>query len=383
MPRTILFISHSSALYGAERSLLDLLRGLDRSAFYPIVALPDEGPLKKDIEEIGVETWITGHQKWIGGRHVWFARWYRLLLNGAAFLGMRARLRRTSVDLIYTNTSATPIGGSLARSLNIPHLWHIREFVPNQGTSGDFYYGDARSFRFIDRTCAQIICNSQYIERLMQGVVSPDKLSVVYNGLLTKPGDLDGPRQTPAVSNNLNLCIVGSLEKKKGQEDAIRALQQLHHQGVDASLRVAGTGRDRAYLEELARQLDVHQHIEWLGFVSDPGSVYRKADIALVCSRNEPFGRIAVEAGAYGCPVIATNQGGLKEIVIEGETGLFYAPGDITALTRHILSLIEQPSMFLSFSKNAFQSVYERFSMNRYVREIEHMLESMLEEVDQ
>ena len=380
MPRTVLFISHSSALYGAERSLLDLLSGLDRSAYRAIVALPEDGPLNQRITALGIETWITGHQKWIGGRHVWFAMWYRLILNSQAYFGLRTRLKKTPVDLIYTNTSAVPIGGVLAQRLHIPHIWHIREFVPNQGTSGNFYYGDARSFRFIDRTSSHIICNSRYIETLLRDTVSPDKVSVVYNGLLPpQPGDVQ-PRQTPPSLERLNLCIVGSLEKKKGQEDAVQVMRLLIDQGVRATLQIAGEGRQKDYLQHLAKELGLENHIEWLGFVDNPAAVYREADIALVCSRSEPFGRIAVEAAAYGCPVVSTNLGGLQEIVIERETGLFYTPGDIKALSKQILFLVENPSSFLDYSKNAIRSVYERFGMTRYVNDIERSIDRLLQE---
>ena len=374
-PLTILFISHSSALYGAERSLLDLLKGLDRSRFTPVVALPAEGPLAERLRENGIETHITGHQNWMGGKYFYVAAVLRFVMNCRAFLSLRRWMKGRRIDLIYTNTSATPIGGLLSRVAGIPHLWHIREFIP-KGTGGKFYYGNRFSFDFINKASTIIVCNSHHLAGEMKPYLSADKVRVVHNGILGKAPVTLIDKIAPSRAKGVMLGMVGSLGANKGITDGIEALARVNAAGIRAKLILAGDGleKNKAVLRATANRLGVNKQIEWLGYVDDPAVVYKRAHLILVCSRWESFGRVAVEAGAQGCPVIATRRGGLIEVLEEGKTGFFYEPGDIQSLSRQIIALIDAPARYQQLSGYAQTSVYNRFTTHRYIDQIQQLM---------
>ena len=376
---TILFFSHSSALYGAERSLLDLLLGIDPSLFHPIVALPAEGPFANKLRAHDIDVRITAHQNWMGGKYFLLAAALRLGANVLAFFRQWQWLRSQQIDLIYTNTSATPMGGMLARYFGIPHLWHIREFIP-KGTGGKFYYGAPFSFWFIQNASSSVVCNSHQLKQELSAYISPEKLTVVHNGILPETPGTCSTKKAPSSKEEVVLGMVGSVGPNKGIADGIQAVARLKEEGIKSRLVIAGDGlpKNKKTLQELAEQLDVTDQIDWLGYLEDPSIVYKAAHIVLICSRWESFGRVAVEAGAWGCPVIATNRGGLLEVIEEDKTGYFYEPGDIAALTRHITALLGNAKCYQQISQYACKSVYTRFTTKQYVDKMVDVIEHQL-----
>ncbi len=241
--QTVLFFSHSAALYGAERSLLDLILGLDSAQFHPIVALPAEGPLANRLRDQGIDVHITGHQNWMGGKYFLLAAALRFGANLKTYFRLKKQFADTPIDLVYTNTSATPMGGFIARALGVPHLWHIREFIP-KGTGGKFYYGTQRSFDFIQKAATTIVCNSHQLKKALSTYLPADQMEVVHNGILAdKPAP--SAKQPPTRTQEVVFGMVGSLNPSKGIADAIKALAQLKSDGITGRLLVAGDGLER------------------------------------------------------------------------------------------------------------------------------------------
>ncbi|CAN0447148.1 unnamed protein product [Laminaria digitata] len=379
--QTLLFFSHSSALYGAERSLLDLLIGLDQSRYRLIVALPSEGPLADKLRGHNIEVRISAHQNWMGGKYFLLAAILRLGANLISFTRQWRWIKTEPIDLIYTNTSATPMGGMLSRYFNIPHLWHIREFIP-KGTGGKFYYGKLFSFWFIEKASSKVVCNSHQLKKELAPYITADKLTVVHNGILREiPADLKA-KKAPSKESEVVLGMIGSIGPNKGIADGIETLSVLKKAGINSRLLIAGDGlpKNKQVLRELANLHQVTDQIEWLGYLDDPSIVYERAHIILICSRWESFGRVAVEAGAAGCPVIASKRGGLLEVIEAGKTGLFYEPGNIAALTNCIDTLLKNPDLYQQISQYASKSVHDRFTTEKYVSKMVDIIQDQLTE---
>lgn len=118
------------------------------------------------------------------------------------------------------------------------------------------------------------------------------------------------------------ILMAGRLRPVKGIDYGIRAFTKLVEDVPNAHLIIAGDGEERENLEGLARSLSVHEKTTFLGVRSDLPGLLRESDAFLLPSLNEGFPRVAVEALAIGCPVVATNVGGTPEIVIDGHTGI-------------------------------------------------------------
>lgn len=132
------------------------------------------------------------------------------------------------------------------------------------------------------------------------------------------------------------LLFVGRLVSVKGADLAIAALDRLRQQGIDTTLTICGDGPERGALEGQARRAGLKNFVHFGGW-TDPEELamhYRRSEILLVPSRYEPFGIVALEAIASGCPVVAANTGGLPEAV--GDCGILVAPDDAQELAHGI-----------------------------------------------
>jgi glycosyltransferase involved in cell wall biosynthesis len=128
------------------------------------------------------------------------------------------------------------------------------------------------------------------------------------------------------------LLFVGRLVSVKGADLGVEALRRLRGRGVDTTLTICGDGPERDALERQVRDADLEDAITFEGWTEpeDLAAHYRRSDLLLVPSRYEPFGIVALEAIASGCPVVAAETGGLPEAV--GDCGLLVPPDDASAL---------------------------------------------------
>jgi glycosyltransferase involved in cell wall biosynthesis len=111
--------------------------------------------------------------------------------------------------------------------------------------------------------------------------------------------------------------------------------------------------------------------VQWLGYQSDPDAFYRDIDVLLLPSADEPFGRALIEAMAYGVPCIATNGGGVPEIITPGQDGWLYPVADVERLSQLMREAITDPNRRLGLGQGARRTVMERFT-------IEHQIKALL-----
>ncbi len=377
----ILFVSHSAGRYGAEKSLLDLVLGIDRDRYDVIVLVPKKGPLTDILSAHGVRYITIFYTKWIDSNLIFAKVPIRTIINVVALIRLLMIIKSCSIRVIYTNTVVIPIGAILSRFLGIPHIWHIREFV-QEDRGARYIYGTTRSMKLISQSSEKVICNSKAIRSKMGQYIPSGKLAVVYNGLLgSNKTTLElSVKKVPDPQDKLILCIAGAIAPHKGHRDAISALSFLRSRAVNAHLVILGLGHwlHIMALKRLASELGVSEQIKWYGYVQNALHVFKSSDVLLVCSRFEPFGRVAVEAMSVGTPVIGTNAGGLTEIIDHGYTGLLYPAGNYELLADQIMRLLEESNLYESISRNAIFSVYKRYTQDRYINEIELIIKGAL-----
>jgi glycosyltransferase involved in cell wall biosynthesis len=130
-------------------------------------------------------------------------------------------------------------------------------------------------------------------------------------------------------------------------------------------LAILGSGPDRKSLEALAKAEGVQERIFLTGFLRDPVPVMEAADVILVCSRIEGFGRVTVEAMRLGKPVVAAASEGTLELVRDGFNGLLYEPGNPEQLADKLLLLVQSPSLRMELGRNG-RYWAQRFSLEAY-----------------
>jgi glycogen(starch) synthase len=186
------------------------------------------------------------------------------------------------------------------------------------------------------RADAVIVC-SHYMRGHVADVFEIDesRIAVIPNGIdpseLRPVDDLRSLRAQFAEPHQRLLLLVGRLVYEKGFQLALDALPSVLKQVEDVRFIVAGSGTHEAELKAQARRLGLERHGSFLGWIGDDAlhSLYRIADLCVVPSIYEPFGLVALEAMASGCPCIVADTGGLREVVPAGErVGLRFNGGD-------------------------------------------------------
>jgi glycogen(starch) synthase len=196
------------------------------------------------------------------------------------------------------------------------------------------------------RADAVIVC-SYYMRGHVADIFDIDerRIAVIPNGIdpdeLRPVGDLQALRAEFARPEQKLVLLVGRLVYEKGFQLALDALPGVIGRVEDVRFLVAGSGTHEAELKAQAQRLGLGEHGTFLGWIGDDAlhSLYRIADLCVVPSIYEPFGLVALEAMASGCPCIVADTGGLREVVPEGErVGLRFNGGD----AEHLGTMIER-----------------------------------------
>jgi glycogen synthase len=239
---------------------------------------------------------------------------------------------------------------ALAERLGVPYVTtiHATEHGRHQGWVQDPPQSHIHSVErwMAHRADAVIVC-SYYMRGHVADIFDIDerRIAVVPNGIdpreMRPVGDLRKLRREFAAPHEKLVLLVGRLVYEKGFQLALDALPAVIERVGDVRFLVAGSGTHEAELKAQAQRLGLSEHGAFLGWIGDDvlHSLYRIADLCVVPSIYEPFGLVALEAMASGCPCIVADTGGLREVVPPGErVGLRFNGGD----AEHLGVMIER-----------------------------------------
>jgi glycosyltransferase involved in cell wall biosynthesis len=277
-------------------------------------------------------------------------------------------------DIVFTNTLSVWVGAIASRVVGLPHIWHIHEYV-KEDHGMIFHLGETLSLSLVDKLSEIIIVNSEAVARKWKKYIDERKIRVVYYSIEIPPNQDELEQILPLriVNNWILACaLVGRLDESKGQMDAIRAIGELVKDGLPVGLVIVGDG-DKSYkhsIQHLILEQKMGSYVKLLGYVPEPFNLMRSADVVLMCSRNEAFGRVTVEAMKLGKPVIGAASGGTVELIKDGVNGLLYSPGNYQELAEKIRLLALQPEMLVLLGKNAKEFADRNFTDENYAGKI-------------
>jgi glycosyltransferase involved in cell wall biosynthesis len=213
--------------------------------------------------------------------------------------------------------------------------------------------------RLYRNTPFEAVSESTALDLVRRGIPR-DHIEVIYNGV-----DTDYLTPDPSLRSPTPLFIyIGRLKRYKGVDLVIRAFAKLPD--PTAALEIAGTGDYRPSLEQLARELGVESRVRFLGFIPEAAKValLRRAWAAMLASPKEGWGISNMEAAACGTPVIASDSPGIRESVVDGETGFLTAHGDVPAMTEAMRKLAQTASLVEMLGEGG-RRFAEQFSWER------------------
>jgi glycosyltransferase involved in cell wall biosynthesis len=169
----------------------------------------------------------------------------------------------------------------------------------------------------------------------------------------------------PAPPGEPSLAIVGRLIPIKGHEVLLEAVRRARDEVPGLALEIAGDGPLETQVRATVTRLGLDDRVTFLGRVAPPGPVYERAEIVVVPSFGEGFGMVALEAMERGRAVIASDVGGLPELVAAGETGLVVPAGDPAALAGAIVELARDPARTAALGAAGRERALSAFSQER------------------
>ncbi|GLW62069.1 glycosyl transferase [Actinomadura rubrobrunea] len=361
--RSVVVLAHPSPdLYGSDRMLVESVRAL-AAEWRVLVTLPADGPLSEPLRDAGAEVVVLPvpvlRKAYMSPGGV-----VRLAAASLRALPRAVRLlRRTRAAALYVNTVTIPLWLAAARLARVPALCHVHE--AEEGVPRPVRAALAAPLRL----ARSVLVNS----RASAAALGPvgRRAQIVYNGVAEPdPAQVTEPRSV--LEPPVRVTLVGRLSPRKGSDVAVRAVRLLRERGRDVTLTLVGdvfSGYEW-YEEELRTLAAGDPSVEFAGFRPSVWESFAAADVAIVPSRVEPFGNVAVEAMLAGRPVVASATQGLVEIVTDGENGVLVPPDDPAALADGIARLLDDWDGALAMAKRAREDAARRFGEDRYHREL-------------
>jgi glycosyltransferase involved in cell wall biosynthesis len=359
----ILYLANSGNIIGGGQiSIRNLLEGLDEKKYYPLVVCPTRGNLVDELSKLNIETTII---KMESLRKLNVLSWINIIFK------LIRLIKRRNIDLIHSNGSrATIYGGIAARITKIPLIWHVRI---------------ADTDKWVDKVLARFATKILVVSKAvsLRFKWNKKKITVVYNGIdLEKFNPLiDGTKirqEFSLLSSTPLVGIVGRLDNYKGHEYFIKAAKKVIDAIPNTRFLIVGDGENRKKLETLKMKLGLNGHVIFTGNRNDIAEIMAALDLFVLSSVSEGFGRSAVEAMACGKAVVASNVGGLSEIVEDGITGKLVPPRNPDALMTTILGLLKDKEKAKRMGRAGRQRAEKMFSLQQNIKKTLRIYEQII-----
>ncbi|MBU0595765.1 glycosyltransferase [Candidatus Bipolaricaulota bacterium] len=363
----VLHVLGSSRIGGTELSVLRLVEHMGDNFENEICFLCGAGPIGNRFEQAGLAVPYLP----MATRLPAIGSWCR-------FGGL---IRRGAYDVVHCyGLRANLLARVLGRSARDTHVvGGLRSTHPSGSKRGFHLLLDRLTFCL----SAGYVSNSQAaIDGLVARGYPRSRFWLIRNGI-----DLELPRRIAAIGRDalrakhalpmdrLILISIANLRPAKDHATLLHAMARLTKDGIPPELLLVGDGPLRGGLEQLSHELDLVEHVRFLGSVSNEAvlELASAADIAVLASHVEGLPTSLIEAMAVGLPVVATAVGGVSEVVIDGVTGFLVPPRNVDALADALRDVIDDERKRRAMARAALERAETCFALSRTVREHEEL----------
>ena len=377
----IVFLLGTLRMGGTERQFLETIRRLDRRRFDPrVLALPDSGPIRAEIEALGVPVARLGMPPAQGAFRL--SSLFHVL---RMFRDVLRYLRRERPHILQSYQFWTNIYASVAGKIaGTPVI------LTGRRESLDPKYRRVWKLALRDlsnRWATAILANSERVRAeclRAERFLAPEKIQVIYNGVdfaryavpqasLAIKAALNFPNDAPVVG------VIARLHPRKGHRDFLNAAAIILRQQPDARFLLVGADQGmRPELEALASELGIADAVAFTGEQQEIPTLLAAIDILVSCSRIEGLSNAIMEGMAAGKAIIATNIDGTPELVRHEETGLLIPQGDPAQLAATALRLLHDSALRRRLGDAARERAKTLFQMDNMIQQTEAFYERCL-----
>ncbi len=371
----VLLFSDADVFAGTERHMFDLAKGLNAEGIETRIGSPTPSILKDRADSAGIG-------------HVCIQK--RGLIDRAAIKQLVQLLKNKEIDIIHAHNGRTMLSAAiavtLARTGKAAATQHFLDpdHAAKTGVKSMIYHS---AHAWVSSRLSGYIAISDAVRDTMlsRKEAPPEKITVIHNGMYpvdilnqTPPAEVRASLNIP--SDHLLIVSAARLEQEKNIVTLISAVEQVRRKHPNVTCLIAGSGTLEGELKSQITNMNQEANIRLLGFREDAISLIGACDLFVLPSVAEPFGLVLLEAMALGKPVIATDAGGPKEIVVSGSTGNLVPPSDPAAMATAIEHFIEHRSDLERMGKRGKERFNELFSAKTMSQRIAAFYEKILKQ---
>lgn len=321
----ILFFTHYSDLYGANLSMLYLAEDLKNRYGVDIsFVCPKQGRFVKRAREMGFDVFVMYYIPWETNRLLRIKKIFRKIINPVTFQIVIKHACCVNPDIVYSNSSICDLGIRIAKKINRPCVWHIREYGFDDYDM-KFMVNHIEVEKLFS-SAARLIAVSDDVRCKYADQYNLNNIVTIHNGI--KPFQIEHREH-----KKVHFCCVGRLIENKGQKDIILAaikLKEKYHDRFNVFFIGEGEQHYTKLLDKLVDENNMNGIIKFCGHADRIEDVLSDMDVGIMSSKREAFGRVTVEYMLAEMCVIATNTPTNSEIL--KNDGVFYNYGNYEEL---------------------------------------------------
>ncbi len=305
-----------------------------------------------------------------------------------ALVNLIRMIRREKPDIVHTHTAKAGFVGRLAAKLTgvpiIIHTFHGHVFHS--------YFGYLRTkfFLWLERLLAKFtdviitVGEQQRQEIIGYKIAAPEKVISVPLGLDLKPfvrSSADSEqlqRELDLEPGTMLVGIVARLVPIKNHLCFLKAARVIAEKMDNVRFLIIGDGELREHLEQKTRELELESKVIFMGFQHNLTKIYSGLDVVTLSSFNEGLPVALIEAMAAGKPVVSTDVGGVRDLILDGDNGLLVPSNDPRALALAIMYLLAKPGRRTMMGEAGRRKAYPLFDKNRLLEDIDRLYRSLL-----
>ncbi len=369
--KTIMYLHAGAEMYGSDKVLLQLVTGLDKKQFKPIVVLPEHGPLEKALETNDIQTEVVAYpilrRKYFNPKGIFnYASGYFKAGKVLANLAIKYH-----VDLIHVNTLAVLEGITLKKRIKKPLIWHVHEIL----LSPKFMWKLTAylSAKYADKIVVVSNATGEHLKKA--GYAKENQIVTIYNGINIPKGleNSDFRQEFDIPKNAFVFGHVGRINAWKGQEDFLKASLKLMSNYSKVHVLFSGNAYKGEEWREEKLKKEINEsgfsdRIHYLGFQHEIRKVFNTMNVFVSSSiRPDPFPMVTLEAMANSKPIVSYDHGGPSELIVNAKTGYLVQPHNIDDLSLK-MSMLINPKLESKFGVVGRKRVLSEFSETKFLQ---------------
>lgn len=361
----ILYVITKSNWGGAQRYVYDLAVNMPEDKFDIVVAHGENGILKKKLAEENIRTISIESLK----------RNIQIFGELANFFALLKILKKEKPDIIHLNSSK--IGGMGALAGRIINIKKIIFTAHGWAHDEERNFLERKIIKFLHwitvlLTHTTIAVSNKTKEQLGNFPFVSKKILVIHNGIVEPIFKDKYEARENLIPNKKEAVWIGTiseLHKTKGLKYAIEAISNIIQRNKDVIFTIIGDGEERKSLSKLIEESDLNKNIFLLGHIDDAQKYLKAFDVFTITSIKEGLPYTLLEAGMAELPVVASNVGGIPEIIEDKKLGFLVEPANIEGIEKSLLYLIENKDKRMQFGKNLHEKVKADFTLEKMLKE--------------